>query len=89
MWLTAHDLILHGGTGPGRQSHRCSSRPIGPGHSAILFDTAEAQLGPANLLVNNATGWVADTFAPSGTDRLGRLLRPVSAATWQQQFTRW
>ena len=58
-----------------------------PGIPAILFDTAEAQLGPVNILVNNATGWVADTFAPSGADRLGRSLRPVSAATWQQQFT--
>ena len=58
-----------------------------PGIPAILFDTAEAQLGPVNILVNNATGWVADTFAPSGADRLGRSLRPVSVATWQQQFT--
>jgi len=30
---------------------------------------------------------VADTFAAAGSDRLGRSLRPVSAATWQQQFT--
>src|SRR5262249_32111957 len=39
------------------------------------------------VLVNNASGWVADTFAPVGTDRLGRPLRPVTAATWSQQFT--
>jgi 3-oxoacyl-[acyl-carrier protein] reductase len=58
-----------------------------PGIPAALFDTAEAQLGPVDILVNNATGWVADTFAPSSADRLGRSLRPVSAATWQQQFT--
>jgi 3-oxoacyl-[acyl-carrier protein] reductase len=29
---------------------------------------------------------LADTFAPSGTDRAGRLLQPVSATTWDQQF---
>jgi 3-oxoacyl-[acyl-carrier protein] reductase len=58
-----------------------------PASPAVLFDTAEAQLGPVDILVNNATGWVADTFAASGTDRLGRSLQPVSAATWQQQFT--
>lgn len=52
-----------------------------------LFDTAEAQLGPVDILVNNATGWVADTFAAGTTDRLGRSLRPVTAATWRQQFT--
>jgi 3-oxoacyl-[acyl-carrier protein] reductase len=58
-----------------------------PGIPAVLFDAAEAQLGPVDILVNNATGWVADTFARSGADRLGRSLRSVSAATWQQQFT--
>jgi 3-oxoacyl-[acyl-carrier protein] reductase len=58
-----------------------------PAAPAALFDAAEAQLGPVDILVNNATGWVADTFAAEGTDRLGRSLRPVSAETWRQQFT--
>lgn len=58
-----------------------------PATPAMLFDTAEEQLGPVDILVNNATGWLADTFAPSGTDRLGRSLQPVTAATWAQQFT--
>ena len=58
-----------------------------PSSPAVLFDAAEAELGPVDILVNNATGWVADTFAPAAADRLGRALRPVSAATWQQQFT--
>lgn len=53
---------------------------------AMLFDAAEEQLGPVDILVNNATGWLADTFAFSGTDRLGRSLQPVTAATWDQQF---
>ena len=51
-----------------------------------LFDTAEEQLGPVDIVVDNATGWVADTFVPAGNDRLGRSLQPVSAATWEQQF---
>jgi 3-oxoacyl-[acyl-carrier protein] reductase len=57
-----------------------------PAVPAALFDTAEQQLGPVDILVNNATGWVADTFAARGTDRLGRSLNPVSAGTWRQQF---
>ncbi len=57
-----------------------------PATPALLFDAAEEQLGPVDILVNNATGWLADTFAPSGTDRLGRSLQPVTAATWSQQF---
>jgi 3-oxoacyl-[acyl-carrier protein] reductase len=54
---------------------------------ALLFDAAEEQLGPVDVLVNNASGWLADTFAPASTDRLGRPLQPVTAATWGQQFT--
>lgn len=58
-----------------------------PATPALLFDTAEEQLGPVDVLVNNATGWLADTFAPADTDRHGRSLHPVTAATWSQQFT--
>ena len=58
-----------------------------PASPAVLFDAAEAELGPVDILVNNATGWVADTFAPVAADRLGRALQRVSAATWRQQFT--
>jgi 3-oxoacyl-[acyl-carrier protein] reductase len=49
-----------------------------------LFDAAEAQLGPVNILVNNASGWVADTFVAATTDRFGREQTPVSAATIDQ-----
>ena len=58
-----------------------------PDTPALLFGTAEEQLGPVDILVNNATGWLADTFAATATDRLGRTLQPVTAATWTQQFT--
>ena len=58
-----------------------------PATPALLFDTAEAQFGPVDILVNNATGWVADTFAPTRTDRIGRSLRAVTAETWTRQFT--
>jgi 3-oxoacyl-[acyl-carrier protein] reductase len=51
-----------------------------------LFDQAERELGPVDILVNNATGWLADTFKASGTDRLGRTLTPVSAATFDRLF---
>jgi 3-oxoacyl-[acyl-carrier protein] reductase len=57
-----------------------------PGTPALLFDTAEQELGPVDILINNATGWLADTFAPPDTDRHGRALQPVTAATWSQQF---
>ena len=49
-----------------------------------LFDAAEAQFGPVQILVNNASGWIADTFVPAATDRFGRALAPVSALTVDQ-----
>ena len=51
-----------------------------------LFDRAEAALGPVDILVNNATGWIPDTFRPKPLDRLGRASRRVSTATIDQQF---
>ncbi len=45
-----------------------------PATPAALFDAAEEQLGPVDILVNNATGWLADTFKPAAADRLGRQL---------------
>src|SRR5262245_35465674 len=57
-----------------------------PGTAARLFDKAEAAFGPVDILINNATGWIADTFSPSSIDRLGRTLRPVSPDSWSQQF---
>jgi 3-oxoacyl-[acyl-carrier protein] reductase len=49
-----------------------------------LFDTAEAELGPVQILVNNASGWVGDTFAPKAADRFGRSVLGVSPATIDQ-----
>ncbi len=57
-----------------------------PATATALFDLAEERLGPVDILVNNATGWLADTFTPATDDRLGRSLQPVTAASWRQQF---
>jgi 3-oxoacyl-[acyl-carrier protein] reductase len=57
--------------------------PATPGR---LFDLAEERLGAVDILVNNASGWLADTFKPAGPDRFGRRLEPVSAASFDRQF---
>lgn len=53
---------------------------------AAVFDAAEELLGPVDILVNNASGWVQDTFTPERSDRFGRDLHPVTAQTWTRQF---
>jgi 3-oxoacyl-[acyl-carrier protein] reductase len=58
-----------------------------PATSTLLFDLAEQQLGPVDILVNNATGWLADSFAAAETDRLGRRLEPVTTVGWTRQFS--
>ncbi|MEV4703867.1 SDR family oxidoreductase [Actinoplanes sp. NPDC049316] len=57
-----------------------------PGAPHRLFEQAEAAFGPVDILVNNASGWVQDTFSPATVDQHGRTMRPVTAATWQRQF---
>lgn len=54
--------------------------------SGMLFDHAEAVFGPVDILVNNASGWIADTFTADVTDRLGRRLQRVSAESFDRQF---
>jgi 3-oxoacyl-[acyl-carrier protein] reductase len=51
-----------------------------------LFDVAEAKLGPVDILINNASGWLADTFTVDTRDRVGRNLVLVSAETFNRQF---
>ena len=75
------EIRASGGTAAAVDADLCD-----PASAALLFDTAESLLGPVDILINNATGWVADTFTPASTDRLGRTLQPVSEETWSQQF---
>jgi 3-oxoacyl-[acyl-carrier protein] reductase len=51
-----------------------------------LFDVAESELGPVDILINNASGWLADTFVASEPDRFNRNTARVSAFTFDRQF---
>ena len=57
-----------------------------PATAAALFDAAEEHLGPVDILVNNASGWVADTFQTAHTDAFDRTVQAMSPGTWLQQF---
>jgi 3-oxoacyl-[acyl-carrier protein] reductase len=54
--------------------------------AAALFDGAERSLGPVDILVNNASGWLADTFLTVPNDQFGRPSERVSARTFDSQF---
>jgi 3-oxoacyl-[acyl-carrier protein] reductase len=51
-----------------------------------LFDRAEAAVGPVDILINNASGWVPDTFSPTPHERFGHKQVQVSAETIDRQF---
>jgi len=70
----------------GGRTHAVEADLRDPGSPARLFDAAEERLGPVDILVNNASGWVQDTFTPVEVDKFGRPMRPVTAETFQQQF---
>lgn len=53
---------------------------------ARLFDEAELAFGPVDILINNATGWRADTFSPTPRSRFGHLQVRVSPETIDPQF---
>ena len=52
----------------------------------IVFDFAEEAFGPVDILVNNASSWVQDTFLPAQPDRFGRSMAQISPETFEKQF---
>jgi len=57
-----------------------------PAVPAAVFDRAEASVGPVEILVNNASSWLANTFLPTARDRFERMLQVVDARTHDRQF---
>lgn len=54
---------------------------------ALLFDRAEAELGPVDIVINNATGWASgDSFAADGLDPAGRTTPEMTAELFDRTF---
>jgi 3-oxoacyl-[acyl-carrier protein] reductase len=61
-----------------------------PATIPLIFDRAEAALGPIEVVVNNAAAWEADTFTPraqGGRDRLNRAIHTLTARSHDHHFT--
>jgi 3-oxoacyl-[acyl-carrier protein] reductase len=56
----------------GRRGHSIEADLAEADTPAQVFAGAEEALGPVSILVNNASGWRKDTFAPDHDDPLGR-----------------
>lgn len=57
-----------------------------PDSVPMLFDRAEGELGPVDIVVNNASGWVGDTFRARELDDLGREVAAVTATSADRVF---
>lgn len=77
----AAELREAGGQATAQEVDLCDARAI-PG----LFDHAESALGPVEILVHNASSWLADTFVPESPDAFDRSHELVSAASHDRQF---
>lgn len=60
---------------------------LDPAAPARLFDVAEAELGPVDILVNNATGWASgDSFTAGARDPAGRTAPAVTVELFERTF---
>jgi 3-oxoacyl-[acyl-carrier protein] reductase len=57
-----------------------------PGVIAGIFDHVESTLGPVEILVHNASSWLADTFVPEVSDAFDRRHELVSSESHDRQF---
>ncbi|GGP48335.1 SDR family NAD(P)-dependent oxidoreductase [Saccharothrix coeruleofusca] len=80
------DAVVAAITAAGGRAHAVEADLTDPTAPARLFDVAEEVFGPVDVLVNNASGWVQDTFLAAERDGFGRVLRPVTAETFDAQF---
>ena len=81
------DEVLAAIRAAGGQAIEMEADLADPAAAVRLFDIAEAELGPVDILVNNASGWLPDTFTTEARDQFGRGLLRVSSETFERQFS--
>lgn len=60
---------------------------LDPTTPSNVFDLAERELGPVDILVNNATGWASgDSFVAGTVDPVGRSTPSVTADLFDRTF---
>ncbi|MGH3328472.1 MAG: SDR family NAD(P)-dependent oxidoreductase [Streptomycetales bacterium] len=70
----------------GGRAHAVEADLADPQVPRQLFDVTEERFGPVEILVNNASAWLANTFLADPRDRFGRTLLRVDERTHDRQF---
>lgn len=80
------DGVVDAITAAGGTAHAAAADLTDPTSPGRLFEAAERTFGPVEILVNNASSWLPDTFLADDHDRFGRELHQVDAASHDRQF---
>ena len=75
------EIVAQGGVAAGREADLGDPANIGP-----VFDECEAVLGPVDVLINNHTHSVHDTFDPAAVTQEGYGVGLISAASMDGHF---
>ena len=75
------DIAAHGGVAAGREADLGD-----PANIRLVFDECEATLGPVDILINNHTHSVLDTFDPAAVTAEGYGIGLISAASIDGHF---
>ena len=85
------ELVLAAIRSAGGRAEAVEADLSDPATVPLLFDRAEAALGPVSILINNAAHWEPDTLLPEPKDAPGPAAwpprsRPVSAGSLDRHF---
>lgn len=78
------DAVVASVVASGRRGIAIEADLADPTVVPALYDRAESELGPVDIVVNNASGWVGDTFQVVDVDGLGRDVHAVSPQTFDR-----
>ncbi len=70
----------------GRRAVRINADFLEPSAPTRLYAEAEMELGPVDILVNNASGVRRDSFRAGATDAVGRVAELVNEMSFDAQF---
>lgn len=70
----------------GRRAVRIDADFLDPTSPTRVYAEAEMELGPVDILVNNASGVRRDTFRAGATDAVGRVAELVNDNSFDAQF---